>query len=137
MAAPAECPNCGVPAPPPRSREGDRWMVRMAEGPGAIALCPDCAASPNARQLVEDQVKRNALSEEFTIDTVVFIRGEAKVLAECTGAEVKWLLDDIKQQEERAAAWVSWFEVHLAQACLLYTSPSPRDRTRSRMPSSA
>ena len=24
-----------------------------------------------------------------------------------------------------------------AKACLLYTSPSPRDRTRSRMPSSA
>ena len=28
-------------------------------------------------------------------------------------------------------------EVHLVQHCLLYTSPSPRDRTRSRMPSSA
>ena len=27
-------------------------------------------------------------------------------------------------------------DVH-AQVCLLYTSPSPRDRTRSRMPSSA
>ena len=26
---------------------------------------------------------------------------------------------------------------HLFPACLLYTSPSPRDRTRSRMPSSA
>ena len=25
----------------------------------------------------------------------------------------------------------------MAQDCLLYTSPSPRDRTRSRMPSSA
>ena len=25
----------------------------------------------------------------------------------------------------------------LSEACLLYTSPSPRDRTRSRMPSSA
>ena len=25
----------------------------------------------------------------------------------------------------------------LSQTCLLYTSPSPRDRTRSRMPSSA
>ena len=25
----------------------------------------------------------------------------------------------------------------LTRACLLYTSPSPRDRTRSRMPSSA
>ena len=28
-------------------------------------------------------------------------------------------------------------EVSTAKACLLYTSPSPRDRTRSRMPSSA
>ena len=27
-------------------------------------------------------------------------------------------------------------DIH-AEACLLYTSPSPRDRTRSRMPSSA
>ena len=25
----------------------------------------------------------------------------------------------------------------MVQSCLLYTSPSPRDRTRSRMPSSA
>ena len=28
-------------------------------------------------------------------------------------------------------------DVTLYGACLLYTSPSPRDRTRSRMPSSA
>eukprot|EP00656_Telonema_subtile_P044023 TRINITY_DN50319_c0_g1_i1.p2 TRINITY_DN50319_c0_g1~~TRINITY_DN50319_c0_g1_i1.p2 ORF type:complete len:169 (+),score=60.14 TRINITY_DN50319_c0_g1_i1:180-686(+) len=28
-------------------------------------------------------------------------------------------------------------ELFVAKACLLYTSPSPRDRTRSRMPSSA
>ena len=28
-------------------------------------------------------------------------------------------------------------KTHLCKACLLYTSPSPRDRTRSRMPSSA
>ena len=27
--------------------------------------------------------------------------------------------------------------VAIAESCLLYTSPSPRDRTRSRMPSSA
>ena len=27
--------------------------------------------------------------------------------------------------------------VSVAEVCLLYTSPSPRDRTRSRMPSSA
>ena len=27
--------------------------------------------------------------------------------------------------------------IYVFRACLLYTSPSPRDRTRSRMPSSA
>ena len=31
----------------------------------------------------------------------------------------------------------TWRHVGLANTCLLYTSPSPRDRTRSRMPSSA
>ena len=31
----------------------------------------------------------------------------------------------------------SSFSFSTSQACLLYTSPSPRDRTRSRMPSSA
>ena len=29
------------------------------------------------------------------------------------------------------------WEYYTGKACLLYTSPSPRDRTRSRMPSSA
>ena len=32
---------------------------------------------------------------------------------------------------------VSWMSKALPSVCLLYTSPSPRDRTRSRMPSSA
>ena len=36
----------------------------------------------------------------------------------------------------KSSAWCEYLEtVH--EACLLYTSPSPRDRTRSRMPSSA
>ena len=32
---------------------------------------------------------------------------------------------------------VRWLRSNGARTCLLYTSPSPRDRTRSRMPSSA
>ena len=32
---------------------------------------------------------------------------------------------------------VDYYGLSLATTCLLYTSPSPRDRTRSRMPSSA
>ena len=35
------------------------------------------------------------------------------------------------------ANWISPSGDRLAYSCLLYTSPSPRDRTRSRMPSSA
>src|SRR5665811_2543961 len=35
------------------------------------------------------------------------------------------------------AGWMLALEAAKAQTCLLYTSPSPRDRTRSRMPSSA
>ena len=31
----------------------------------------------------------------------------------------------------------NWQEMDILKVCLLYTSPSPRDRTRSRMPSSA
>ena len=30
-----------------------------------------------------------------------------------------------------------WTVIGVGSSCLLYTSPSPRDRTRSRMPSSA
>ena len=35
----------------------------------------------------------------------------------------------------KPASWVDYFGK--VAGCLLYTSPSPRDRTRSRMPSSA
>ena len=38
-------------------------------------------------------------------------------------------IDELKKREKLAEA--------MGGACLLYTSPSPRDRTRSRMPSSA
>ena len=38
-------------------------------------------------------------------------------------------LDKVIQRTEQA--------LYLFEGCLLYTSPSPRDRTRSRMPSSA
>ena len=40
---------------------------------------------------------------------------------------------DIAARDQNSVAAI-WNEI---EACLLYTSPSPRDRTRSRMPSSA
>ena len=41
------------------------------------------------------------------------------------------------QQEAEAAFGNGACYIERAVVCLLYTSPSPRDRTRSRMPSSA
>ena len=49
-------------------------------------------------------------------------------------------LEDIKSREKAINAFVTIAEEQAlaqAKACLLYTSPSPRDRSLSRMPSSA
>ena len=47
-------------------------------------------------------------------------------------AEKKYLLIKRKEEPVKDVYWVVG-----GRFCLLYTSPSPRDRTRSRMPSSA
>ena len=48
----------------------------------------------------------------------------------------KYDVYDDRQQAEDYLAWCrEWIDG--CYTCLLYTSPSPRDRTRSRMPSSA
>ena len=44
-------------------------------------------------------------------------------------------LDDVR--EALSTIGVQGITVSEVKGCLLYTSPSPRDRTRSRMPSSA
>ena len=46
-------------------------------------------------------------------------------------------IDDLRQLEPSIEARVVDCTDEESMNCLLYTSPSPRDRTRSRMPSSA
>ena len=58
-------------------------------------------------------------------------------LGDHTDSLVKWVIErknDISKTDEESEWWVVF---DLSLICLLYTSPSPRDRTRSRMPSSA
>ena len=44
----------------------------------------------------------------------------------------------LMREVSKSGVWTEWCEFFFgAVDCLLYTSPSPRDRTRSRMPSSA
>ena len=45
--------------------------------------------------------------------------------------------DNVQFQELSITSWKDQKGVDISNGCLLYTSPSPRDRTRSRMPSSA
>ena len=47
------------------------------------------------------------------------------------------LFNNIEIRRAATGATTEVMKVPLAYGCLLYTSPSPRDRTRSRMPSSA
>ena len=62
----------------------------------------------------------------------------------CTAHGALLILDEIQSGMGRTGALFSYMQKGVvpdiltsAKGCLLYTSPSPRDRTRSRMPSSA
>ena len=49
----------------------------------------------------------------------------------------KWLTLDSREDQLYSRYQKELASIALINLCLLYTSPSPRDRTRSRMPSSA
>ena len=45
--------------------------------------------------------------------------------------------DDLYAQQGEPPVWEEYRQLIAGSGCLLYTSPSPRDRQKSRMPSSA
>jgi len=53
------------------------------------------------------------------------------------GAGPREIEMQITKKIEDAVSTISGIDYMQSYSCLLYTSPSPRDRTRSRMPSSA
>eukprot|EP00828_Plagiopyla_frontata_P026976 TRINITY_DN35140_c0_g1_i1.p4 TRINITY_DN35140_c0_g1~~TRINITY_DN35140_c0_g1_i1.p4 ORF type:complete len:111 (+),score=6.49 TRINITY_DN35140_c0_g1_i1:625-957(+) len=62
---------------------------------------------------------------------------QGQLLAECDGEVVGYATSLIVQLDE-SADWYRYDEITGSGTfCLLYTSPSPRDRQKSRMPSSA
>jgi len=55
-----------------------------------------------------------------------------------TVADIEGLVDSIfKEVAQKGDEALKKYTAQYDKVCLLYTSPSPRDRTRSRMPSSA
>ena len=54
-------------------------------------------------------------------------------------SDIEWLIDVFTEADRRgdAVAFADVYETSSLKNCLLYTSPSPRDLSTSRMPSSA
>ena len=81
-------------------------------------------------QLVEKQV-RSALREQFDTTLPRF-----DLMAQLERAPDGLRMNELSRRMMVTGGNVTGITDQLV-ACLLYTSPSPRDRTRSRMPSSA
>ena len=71
-------------------------------------------------------------------DDQKLLRDQARkfLFDKCDRKSVRTILDD-DQLHYHKELWSQISEMGWTGTCLLYTSPSPRDRTRSRMPSSA
>ena len=76
-----------------------------------------------AREVEIEEARRLAAAAATSVDTIQI--ADFTVLTPAgQGAETRELFTEVWEED-------------FAHLCLLYTSPSPRDRTRSRMPSSA
>ena len=78
--------------------------------------------------------KVRAQAEAIESETRQFYRS---ALERTSDASTRKLLGDLIAAEEKHVSLAQQLSEGLTEGCLLYTSPSPRDRTRSRMPSSA
>ena len=93
------------------------WFFSVVDIIAALIQQPDHQAARNYWKVLKNRLKKEG-SESVT--KCNRLKMEA--------ADGKNYLTDVADPETL---------LRLIQSCLLYTSPSPRDRTRSRMPSSA
>ena len=73
----------------------------------------------------------NNLAVTFSFQVVVEGVSEDNAFQEASGLEIELDVETVSEGGENT------FEHSLPKGCLLYTSPSPRDLSTSRMPSSA
>ena len=78
--------------------------------------------------IAENDLKREAYLRELGWEVLRFSDKEVEEDVEAVGIQIAKMLGLKYEYKKRART---------GSGCLLYTSPSPRDRTRSRMPSSA
>ena len=80
--------------------------------------------------------KEVTLRSKRSFGLIAYLHSEDKPVSRKDLVELLWASNN---QPASGNLRVLLYQLHklLPKSCLLYTSPSPRDRTRSRMPSSA
>ena len=94
----------------------------------AVLLCMSCGQRDEMPDLAEGRLELSIGQVSLSTET------------RATPSELgKPLADEFALQIQRSGTAVTEYKGKFKESigCLLYTSPSPRDRTRSRMPSSA
>ena len=118
-----------------------RWMAAEAERPGSAAS----AGFPRRTRHMEEQ-SSEPLSLQVSTHEVrdhQLAGKEAETTQETLEMNSFWQRQRAAEDQERErriyrGRTVAMLRRYMRYSiCLLYTSPSPRDRTRSRMPSSA
>ena len=96
---------------------------------------------PSGPQPIGAAATVRPIPETAAIESDLVLAPTEEIVEVVNAAPVDELLDDrpVFLPELQAAARPEGVEtiIETVEGCLLYTSPSPRDRTRSRMPSSA
>ena len=82
-------------------------------------------------------VKKTASKAPVVKEEITKTESTVSVKAETAEPEKKEETNAIVKQEAGTVVPVEKKETAVVAVCLLYTSPSPRDRQKSRMPSSA
>src|SRR5665811_2435224 len=117
-------------SPAPDYRPDGNCRACMVEVEGERVLAASCKRTPSVGMKVKSVSPRAVAAQKMVMELLVADQPARESSHDPESKFWHWA-EKVEVTESRFPAAERW------QACLLYTSPSPRDRTRSRMPSSA
>ena len=136
--------DVGLPRPVPEatlSYDQPVTTVAFAPGPGLVLAAGHVDGAVTIHTIDLDKgttKKRNLTSSGGAVEVVALSADASTVVAlHQDGTMSVWDLRTDAPEPVGTVAAAAGKGPHRVWACLLYTSPSPRDRQKSRMPSSA